>query len=88
MVHISLVQEYFHPWPNSAGFHMARAHGLYERAGIDLELRTVDPGRGDGLAYLTAGAADAAVFPSNRLLVRREAGEPLVAIAAVNQRGL
>ena len=88
MVQISLIQEYFHPWPNSAGFHVARARGLYERAGIDVELRTVDPHRGDGLAYLAAGAADAAVFPSNRLLVRRESGEPVVAFAAVNQRGL
>lgn len=88
MVRISLVQEYFHPWPNSAGFHVARERGLYSRAGIDLELRTVDPYRGDGLAYLVSGEADAAVFPSNRLLVRREQGEALVAVAAVNQRGL
>ncbi|MFT4123259.1 MAG: ABC transporter substrate-binding protein [Microbacteriaceae bacterium] len=85
---VTLVQEYFHPWPNSAGFHLARARGWYAELGIDLELRTPDPGRGDGLGYLARAEADLAVVPSNRLLVRREAGEPLVAIAAVNQRGL
>lgn len=88
MARITLMQEYFHAWPNSAGFHLARARGWYDEAGIDLELRTVDPARGDGLAYLAAGDVDLAVAPSNRLLVRREAGQPLVAIAAINQRGL
>jgi putative hydroxymethylpyrimidine transport system substrate-binding protein len=85
---VSLAQEYFHPWPNSAGFYLARDRGWYREAGIDLELRTVDPGRGDSLQYLADGRAHFAVFPSNRLLVRREAGEALVGLAAVNQRGL
>jgi putative hydroxymethylpyrimidine transport system substrate-binding protein len=88
MVRISLVQEYFHSWPNSAGFYLARSRGWYADAGIDLELRTVDAGRTDGLGYLIAGEADLAVAPSNRLLVRREAGASVVGIAAVNQRGL
>jgi putative hydroxymethylpyrimidine transport system substrate-binding protein len=85
---ISVVQEYFHPWPNSAGFYLARARGWYEDADIDFELRTFDPGRGDALEYLARGEASFAVFPSNRLLVRREARQPLVAVAAVNQRAL
>jgi putative hydroxymethylpyrimidine transport system substrate-binding protein len=85
---VSLALEYFHPWPNSAGFYLARELGGYERAGIDLELRTVDPGRGDTLAYLARGEVDLGIFPSNRLLVRREQGDDLVAIAAINQRGL
>jgi NitT/TauT family transport system substrate-binding protein len=88
MVRISLALEYFHPWPNSAGFYLARSRGWYAEAGIDLEIRTVDPGRGDTLEYLASGECDLGVFPSNRLLVRREAGQDLVAIAAVNQRGL
>ncbi len=85
---ITLALEYFHPWPNSAGFYFARERGWYADAGIDLEIRTVDPGRGDALAYLARNEVDLGIFPSNRLLVRREAGEDVVAIAAVNQRGL
>lgn len=88
MRHITLMLEYFHPWPNSAGFYLARDNGWFAEQGIDLEIRCVDPGRGDSLEYLARGQADFAVFPSNRLFVRREAGQPLVAIAAINQRGL
>lgn len=85
---VSLALEYFHPWPNSAGFYLARDRGDYAAAGIDIELRTVDPGRGDALGYLARGEVQLGVFPSNRLLVRREHGEDIVALAAVNQRGL
>jgi putative hydroxymethylpyrimidine transport system substrate-binding protein len=85
---VTLALEYFHPWPNSAGFYLARERGWFADAGIDLEIRTVDPGRGDALAYLARGEVDLGIFPSNRLLVRREAGEHLVGIAAINQRGL
>jgi putative hydroxymethylpyrimidine transport system substrate-binding protein len=85
---LSLALEYFHPWPNSAGFYVARERGWYAQAGIDLELRVVDHGRGDALAHLERHDVDLGIFPSNRLLVRREAGQDLVAIAAVNQRGL
>ncbi|OBJ35966.1 ABC transporter substrate-binding protein [Mycolicibacterium mucogenicum] len=85
---ISLALEYFHPWPNSAGFYLARHHGWYAEAGIDLQIRTVDPGIGDSLEHLGRRLVDIAVFPTNRLLVRTERGEPLKAIAAVNQRGL
>ncbi|WP_394553604.1 ABC transporter substrate-binding protein [Agromyces sp. MMS24-JH15] len=85
---LSLVLEYFHPWPNSAGFYAARAAGFYAEAGIELEIRTGDPGIGDSLEHVARGLADLAVFPTNRLLVRRELGQDLRAIAAVNQRGL
>jgi putative hydroxymethylpyrimidine transport system substrate-binding protein len=85
---ISLALEYFHPWPNSAGFYVARERGWFADAGIDLEIRTVDPGRGDALAYLARDEVQLGIFPSNRLLVRREVGDDLVAFAAINQRGL
>ena len=88
MTRVTLVQEYFHPWPNSAGFYLARERGWFDEAGIDLELRTVDSGRGDSLGHLIDGRGDLAVVPSNRLLVRREAGHDVVGVAAVNQRGL
>lgn len=85
---IRLVHEYFHPWPNSAGLYLARRNGWYAQAGIELEFVLFDPGIGDGLEYLRTGRADFGVFPTNRLLQRRELGQPLVGIAAVNQRGL
>jgi ABC-type nitrate/sulfonate/bicarbonate transport systems, periplasmic components len=85
---VRLVGEYFHPWPNSAGFYLARECGWYAEAGIELELVTFDPWIGDGLEYLNSGRADFGVFPSNRLLQRRELGQPLIGVAAVNQRGL
>lgn len=85
---IRVVLEYFHPWPNSAGFYVARERGWYERSGLDVELTTYDPGRGDSLSYLERGEADFAVFPANRLLVRREAGEALVGVAAINHRAM
>ena len=85
---VSLALEYFHPWPNSAGFYVARERGWFEELGIDLEIRTVDFHRGDALSYLARGEVQLGIFPTNRLLVRREAGEDLVALAAINQRGL
>src|ERR1019366_2533546 len=69
-------------------FYVARARGWYEAAGLDVELRTHDYGWGDTLEYLAEGLAEFGVFPPNRLLVRRERGEPLAAIAAVNHQGL
>ncbi|PFG17165.1 NitT/TauT family transport system substrate-binding protein [Propionicimonas paludicola] len=85
---VRLVGEYFHPWPNSAGFYLARERGWYAEVGIELELVTFDAWVGDGLEYLNSGRADFGVFPSNRLLQRRELGQQLVGVAAVNQRGL
>lgn len=85
---LRVMLEYFHPWPNSAGFYLARERGWYRDAGLELVLQLPDPWHGDGLAHLLRGDCDFAVFPSNRLLVRRAAGQPLRAIAAINQCGL
>lgn len=85
---LTLALEYFHPWPNSAGFYVARHLGWYAEAGIDLQIRTVDPGIGDGLEHLHRGLVDLAVFPTNRLLVRADGGQRLVALNSINQRGL
>jgi putative hydroxymethylpyrimidine transport system substrate-binding protein len=88
MTRISLMLEYFHPWPNSAGFYLARERGWYEAAGLDLEIRLFDPARGDTLAHMLRNEVHFGVFPSNRLLVRREKAQPLIGIAAVNHGGL
>ena len=88
MRRLRVMLEYFHPWPNSAGLYLARERGWYAELGLDLVLQLPDPWHGDGLAHLLRGDCDFAVFPSNRLLVRRAHGEPLRAIAAINQCGL
>ncbi|MER5194513.1 ABC transporter substrate-binding protein [Streptomyces sp. NPDC002755] len=89
MPHIRVMLDYFHPWPNSSGFYVARAHRWFAQAGLDVELVVQDPGRGDTLEYLARGEVDFGVFPPNRLLARRAAhGQPLIAVAAVNHRGL
>lgn len=88
MTLVRVMLDYVHPWPNAAGFYVARDRGWYRDAGLDVELTTHDYGRGDTLAYLSRFEVDFGVFPSNRLLVRREKGEQLVGVAAVNQTGL
>jgi NitT/TauT family transport system substrate-binding protein len=88
MSRVSLMLEYFHPWPNAAGFYLARERGWYQEADIELEIRLFDRARGDTLEYLLQGEVDFGVFPSNRLMVRRERGEALRGIASVNHGGL
>jgi len=88
MTFIRVMLDYVHPWPNAAGFYVARDRGWYREAGLEVELTTHDYGRGDTLAYLSRFEVDFGVFPPNRLLVRREKGEPLIGIAAINQTGL
>jgi NitT/TauT family transport system substrate-binding protein len=85
---VRLMLEYFHPWTNAAGFYLARERGWYRDAGIELEIAVFDPQRGDTLAHLLRRDATFGVFPTNRLLVRREAHAPIVGIAAINHGGL
>lgn len=88
MTAVRVVLEYFHPWPNDAGLFAALAGGHYAGAGLDVELVLADPLRGDALEYLARGEADFAVCPTNRLLARREQGEPLTGVAAINHRAM
>jgi putative hydroxymethylpyrimidine transport system substrate-binding protein len=88
MTPLRVMLDYVHPWPNAAGFYVAREKGWYRDAGLDVELTTHDYGRGDTLAHLARSEVTFGVFPSNRLLVRRERREPLVGVAAINQTGL
>jgi NitT/TauT family transport system substrate-binding protein len=85
---LRLLLEYFHPWPNAAGFYTARAQGLYEAAGLNVEIGLHDPAHGDTLAHLLRQDAHLGIFPTNRLLVRREAGQKLAAIATINHTPL
>ena len=79
---------YLHPWTNDVGFYLAAHSGSYARAGLDVEITIADPLRGDSLAALARGESDFAVAPTNRLLVRRERGERLISVAAINHRPL
>lgn len=88
MASLKLMLEYFHPWPNSAGFYLARERGWYAELGLDVELRVADPERGDSLQHLVEQQVELAVCPSNRLLVRRDQGQPVVGVAAINHAGL
>ncbi|MEU5096766.1 ABC transporter substrate-binding protein [Streptomyces sp. NPDC020996] len=88
MSQIRVMLDYFHPWPNAAGFYTARDRGWYRDAGLDVELVVQDPGVGDTLEYLTRRRVDFGVFPPNRLLARRARGERVIGVAAVNHRGL
>ncbi|MFE1922406.1 ABC transporter substrate-binding protein [Streptomyces asoensis] len=88
MTRIRVMLDYFHPWPNAAGLYVAREHGWYAEAGIEVDLVTQDPGVGDTLEHLATGRAEFGVFPPNRLLARRASGQPLVGVAAVNHRAL
>ncbi|QLF94676.1 ABC transporter substrate-binding protein [Pseudomonas sp. ABC1] len=88
MIVVRVMLEYFHPWPNSAGFYLARDRGWYREAELDVRLVQPDPYHGDSLQHLLDGQADFGVFPSNRLLVRRAKGQPLRGIAAINHAGL
>ncbi|HEY0186828.1 MAG TPA: ABC transporter substrate-binding protein [Cellulomonas sp.] len=83
-----LLLGYYHPWPNDAGFTLARHQGRYAEAGIDLHVGVVDPGRGDTLAHLARDEGDLGVVPTNRLLAARSRGQRVTAVAAVNQVGL
>lgn len=88
MSHVRLMLGYFHPWPNDTGYYVASAEGWYRELGLDVEITVHDPLRGDALAYLARHEVDFAVFPPNRLLLRRERGEPLIGVAAVNHAQL
>lgn len=79
---LRLAVGYFHPWSNDAGFLVAAADGA------DLTVSAADPLRGDALQAVCDGAADLAVVPTNRLLMRRERGQDVVAFAAVNHVAL
>ena len=86
--HVRVVLDYLYPWPNSAGLFVARDRGWYAEADLDVELRVHDYSWGDTLEYLHRGQAEFGLFPPNRLLVRRERGERVSAIAAINHEGL
>ncbi|GAA2669470.1 ABC transporter substrate-binding protein [Actinoplanes palleronii] len=88
LTHLRVMLEYFHPWPNAAGLYVASHRGWYRDAGLDVELTVFDALRGDTLEHLARGEVHLGVFPTNRLLVRSAAGQPVHGVASVNHRGM
>lgn len=88
LTHVRVMLEYFHPWTNAAGLYVASRQGWYRDAGLDVELTVFDSLRGDTLEHLARGEVHLGVFPTNRLLARSAAGQPLTAVASINHRGM
>ncbi|XVV08671.1 ABC transporter substrate-binding protein [Actinoplanes sp. CA-131856] len=88
MTHLRVMLEYFHPWTNAAGFYVASREGWYADAGLDVELTVFDALRGDTLEHLARGEVHFGVFPTNRLLVRRAAGQPVRGVASINHQAM
>jgi len=80
--------EHYVPWTNDIEYPLAIERGWCREVRIDLRQVLPDPLLGNTLQHVTRGEADFGVFPSNRLFVRHEAGQPLLASAAINQRAM
>jgi putative hydroxymethylpyrimidine transport system substrate-binding protein len=84
----SIQLEYFHSWPNHAGFLIAEDQGWFRDAGLDVEVNSRDPMRGLPVDHLIRGEVDFCIDLTRALLQRREQGARIVAVAAVNQKRL
>jgi NitT/TauT family transport system substrate-binding protein len=74
---------YYYPWTNDAGIYQAREKGYFAEENIEVDIALMDPAHGDTLQYLTDGDVDFGIFPTNRLLVRREENPNIIGIAAM-----
>ncbi len=73
------------PNADHVGIYQALANGDFTRAGLAVHVHVpTDPA--SPLELLAAGKVDAAISYEPQLLLARDAGEPLVAIAALVQR--
>lgn len=86
MRYIRLILDFYHPWANNAGFYYGRDLGYFKEEGIDLDIHTLDPYRGDSLERIIRGEAQFAYNYPNRLMMQNETGARLLSIAACNSR--
>lgn len=80
--------QYMHPWPNDAGLLVARQLGWFAEVGLDVRFLLPDLHHSRPSDYLVRREVDLALLPSSRLLRMRDAGLPVVGVAAINHRGL
>ena len=83
---LKVMLDYF-PHADHAGLYAAQAEGIYEQAGLDVEL-TPPPDPAAPLKLLQAGKVDIAISYEPELLLAREAGADLVSVAALVQKPL
>jgi ABC-type nitrate/sulfonate/bicarbonate transport system substrate-binding protein len=69
------------PNTNHAGLYVAQQQGLYEDAGLDVQI--IQPGEQGGLPALASGDADFAVSVQEALTPARVQGAPVVSVAAI-----
>jgi ABC-type nitrate/sulfonate/bicarbonate transport system substrate-binding protein len=69
------------PNTNHSGVYLAKQTGLYDHAGLDVEI--VEPDQAGGVAQLAAGNATFAFSYAEQVLPAREQGTPVVSIATV-----
>lgn len=69
------------PNTNHSGIYLAKAKGLYKKAGLDVTV--IEPGPDGGLPQLAAGNAQFAISVSESLLPARAQGAKVVSVAAV-----
>ena len=84
--HVSFLLDYL-PNVDHIGLYAAQGEGLFERAGLDVDLQTPsDPA--SVLKLLAAGRADLAISYEPDLLLAREKGVKVMAVAALANRPL
>ncbi len=84
--HVSLLLDYL-PNVDHAGLYAGQGEGLFERAGLDVDLQTPsDPA--SVLKLLAAGRADLAISYEPDLLLAREQGVKVMAVGALANRPL
>jgi NitT/TauT family transport system substrate-binding protein len=69
-----------------AGYYLAQDLGLYQAAGLEVELRPGGPGQSSPLDDLAQGKVDFATSWLSEALVRRSQGLPVVHLAQIVQR--
>jgi ABC-type nitrate/sulfonate/bicarbonate transport system substrate-binding protein len=69
------------PNTNHTGLYVAKQHGLYAKAGFDVDI--VEPDQAGGVAQVAAGNAEFAFSYAEQVLPARAQGTPIVSIATV-----
>lgn len=86
VAHITLMLDWL-PNPNHVPLYVAEQEGFFEEAGLDVEI-LIPLNPSDPVKYVAAGRFDIGVTTGMNLIIARDAGLPLKAIAALIQHPL